>query len=89
MVKMIAGSGWINARFSIHGSRGRTQQMASGSTPRSSNQMMESVAVLPAPTITYWLGDTSSCTRSLGGITRTSSATPKAGGVSAGMSGAM
>ena len=29
----MAGSGWITARFSIHGSRGRTQQIASGSTP--------------------------------------------------------
>ena len=37
------------ARFSIHGSRGRTQQIASGSTPRASSQMQASVAVLPEP----------------------------------------
>ena len=48
-----AGSGWTTARLSIHGSRGRTQQMASGSTPLSSSQMQASVAVLPEPTITY------------------------------------
>ena len=86
---MIAGSGWISARLSIHGSRGRTQQIESGSTPCPSNQMIESVAVFPDPTTTYWLGDSSVPTRSLGGTTRTSSATPKAGGVSAGISGAM
>ena len=34
-----AGFGWTMARLSIHGSRGRTQQIASGSTPRSSSQM--------------------------------------------------
>ncbi len=88
MPKMMAGSGWISARFSIHGSRGRTQQIASGSTPRASNQMIESVAVLPEPTITYSLAVSSVRTRSLGGITRTSSATPKLGGDSEGMSGA-
>ena len=48
-----AGSGWTTARLSIHGSRGRTQQIASGSTPLSSSQMHASVAVLPEPTITY------------------------------------
>ena len=30
----MTGSGWISARLSIHGSRGRTQQIAPGSTPR-------------------------------------------------------
>ena len=38
------------------GSRGRTQQIASGSTPRPSSQTQASVAVLPEPTTTYWLG---------------------------------
>ena len=52
----MAGSGWTSARLSIHGSRGRTQQIASGSTPRASSQMQASVAVLPEPTTTYWLG---------------------------------
>ena len=49
----IAGSGWTTARFIIHGSRGRTQQIASGSTPRESSQMHASVAVFPEPTTTY------------------------------------
>ena len=84
----MAGSGWISARFSIQGSRGRTQQIASGSTPRASSQMHASVAVLPEPTTTYWLGASSSWTRSLTGMTRVPSATPNFGGVSAGMSGA-
>jgi hypothetical protein len=48
-----AGSGWITARLIVHGSRGRTQQIAPGSTPLSSNQMHASVAVFPEPTITY------------------------------------
>ena len=49
-----AGSGWTMARLSIHGSRGRTQQMRSGSTPLPSSQTQASVAVLPEPTTTYW-----------------------------------
>ena len=64
------GSGWITARLNIHGSRGRTQQIASGSTPRPSSQTQASVAVLPEPTTTYWLGASSSRARSLTGITR-------------------
>jgi hypothetical protein len=49
-----AGSGWIIARLSIHGSLGRTQQIAPGSTPLSSSQMHASVAVFPeSTTITY------------------------------------
>ena len=56
MPRKTAGSGWTTARFIIHGSRGRTQQIASGSTPRASSQMQASVAVLPDPTMTYWLG---------------------------------
>ena len=84
----MTGSGWITARFSIHGSRGRTQQIASGSTPRPRSQTQASVAVLPEPTMTYWLGVSSQPTRSLTGITRAPSATPNLGGVSAGMSGA-
>ncbi len=51
-----AGSGCTTARLSIHGSRGRTQQMRSGSTPLPSSQMQASVAVLPEPTTTYWDG---------------------------------
>lgn len=47
-----AGFGWTSARLSIHGSRGRTQQITPGSTPLSSNQMHASVAVLPDPTMT-------------------------------------
>ena len=52
----MAGSGWISDRFSIHGSRGRTQQIASGSVAARSSQTQASVAVLPEPTTTYWLG---------------------------------
>ena len=88
MPRKIAGSGWTTARFIIHGSRGRTQQIASGSTPRESSQMQASVAVLPDPTTTYWLGASSSRARSLTGSTRASSATPNGGGFSAGMLGA-
>ena len=83
-----AGSGWITARLSIHGSRGRTQQIESGSTPLCSSQTQASVAVLPAPTITNSPGALSSLDRSLTGIARTESATAKGGGVVAGMSGA-
>ena len=50
--------------------------------------MQASVAVLPEPTTTYWLGASSSRARSLTGITRAPSATSNGGGVSAGMSGA-
>ena len=78
----------MSARFSIQGSRGRTQQMASGSTPRCSSQTQASVAVLPEPTTTYWLGASSQLTRSLTGITCAPSVTANLGGVSAGMSGA-
>ena len=46
------GSGWTTARFSIHGSRGRTHVIASGATPLRSNHTIPSVAVLPDPTIT-------------------------------------
>ena len=88
MPRKTAGSGWTTARFIIHGSRGRTQQIASGSTPRESSQMQASVAVLPDPTTTYWLGASSSRARSLTGSTRASSATPNGGGFSAGMLGA-
>ena len=88
MPRNTAGSGCTTARLSIHGSRGLTQQIASGSTPRASSQTQASVAVLPDPTITYWLGASVSRTSSLTGITRTPSATSNGGGVSAGMSGA-
>ena len=84
----MTGFGWISARLSIHGSRGRTQQIAPGSTPRASSQMQASVAVLPEPTTTYWLGASSRCTRSLTGTTRAPSPTANFGGSSAGMSGA-
>ena len=46
------GSGWTTARLSIHGSRGRTHTMRSGSTPFASSHTIPSVAVLPEPTIT-------------------------------------
>lgn len=52
MPRKTSGSGWIFARFSIHGSRGRTQQIASGSTSFASSQTQASVAVLPEPTTT-------------------------------------
>ena len=68
--------------------QGRTQQMASGSTPRSSSQMHASVAVLPEPTTTYCEGAWSSATRSLTATTRTSSELPNGAGVLAGISGA-
>src|SRR3954465_2851133 len=84
----MAGSGWISERFNIHGSRGRTQQIASGSTPRSNNQTQASVAVLPEPTRTYWLVVHSHGGGSLTGVTRAPSATSNFGGVSDGMSGA-
>ena len=83
----MTGSGWISARLSIHGSRGRTQQIASGSTPRLSSQTMVSVAVLPEPATTYWLGASSRLTTSLTGTTCASSATANGAGLSAGMSG--
>ena len=67
MPRKIAGSGWTSARLSIHGSRGRTQQIASGSTPRPSSQTHASVAVLPDPTTTYCPGASSSRARSLTG----------------------
>ncbi len=38
--------------MNIHGSRGRTQQIAPGSTPCPSSQTQASVAVLPDPTTT-------------------------------------
>ena len=84
----MTGSGTTNARLSIQGSRGRTHQMASGSTPRVSSHTQASVAVLPDPTTTYWLGASSTRTSSLTGTTRASSSTVNCGGVSAGMSGA-
>ena len=87
MPRNTAGSGCTTARLSIQGSRGRTQQMRSGSTPRASSQMQASVAVLPDPTMTYSLGASSTRDRSLTGITRTPSATSNGGGVRAGMSG--
>ena len=83
-----AGSGWTTARLSIHGSRGRTQQIAPGSTPFSSSQMHASVAVFPEPTITYWDGASPRSTRSLTGMTRAPSPTPNGGGVLAGIVGA-
>ena len=86
--KKIAGSGCTRARLSIHGSRGRTQQIASGSTPRPRSQTIASVAVLPDPTMTYWLGASSSRARSLTATTRAPSDTAKGGGTSAGMDGA-
>ena len=88
MPRKIAGSGWIRARLSIHGSRGRTQQIAPGSTPRDSSQMQASVAVLPDPTMTYWLGASSSWARALTGTTRAPSLTANGGGCSAGIFGA-
>src|SRR6476469_1846686 len=84
----MTGSGWISARLSIHGSRGRTQQIAPGSTPCPSSHTHASVAVLPEPTTTYWLGASSSRTTSLTVTTRASSATAKGGDDSAGMLGA-
>ena len=52
----MAGSGCTKARLSIQGSRGLTQQIVSGSTPLRSSQTPVSVAVLPDPTMTNWLG---------------------------------
>ena len=87
VVRNTTGSGCTAARLIIHGSRGRTHTIASGSTPRSSSQMQASVAVLPEPAITYCDGASSRSTRSLTGITRTPSATPKGGGLVAGIIG--
>ena len=79
----------MTARFSIQGSRGRTQQIASGSTRRwVRSHTQASVAVLPEPTMTYVLGSSSHAGRSLTGITLAPSDTPNLGGVSAGISGA-
>ena len=83
-----SGSGWISARLSIHGSRGRTQQIASGSTPWPSSHTQASVAVLPEPTTTYWLGASSSRITSLTVTARASSATENGAEDSAGMLGA-
>ena len=80
-----AGSGWITARLSIHGSRGRTQQIAPGSTPLSSSQMHASVAVFPEPTITYCEAAPPSLTSSLTATTCAPSATPNGAGVAAGI----
>ena len=82
-----AGFGCTIARFSIHGSRGRTQQMASGSTPLPSSQTHASVAVLPEPTITDCDGAPPRSTSSWTGTTCAPSATPNGGGVVAGISG--
>ena len=49
--------------------------------------MQASVAVLPEPAITYCDGASSRSTRSLTGTTRTPSATPKGGGLVAGIIG--
>ena len=82
-----AGSGWTTARFSIHGSRGRTQVMRSGGTPLSRSHTIPSVAVLPEPTITYWRGALVNRASSLTATTSTSSATANGGGVVAGIVG--
>ena len=85
MPRKTAGSGWRTARLNIHGSRGRTQAMASGSTPRASNQMQASVAVLPEPTTTYWLGALVQARPGrCGGTTRAPAPTPKGGGSASG-----
>ncbi|MFB8145152.1 hypothetical protein ACFC1W_00240 [Microbacterium sp. NPDC056003] len=52
IARKTAGSGWTNARLSIHGSRARTQVIALGSTPCCSSHAHVSVPVLPAPTTT-------------------------------------
>ncbi len=83
-----AGSGWTTARFNIHGSRGRTQRIESGSTPFASSHTQASVAVLPEPTMTNSRGAVCSFGRSLTGSARTPSATPNGGAVVAGISGA-
>ncbi len=82
------GSGWTRARLSIHGSRGRTQQIAPGSTPWASSQTHASVAVFPDPTTTYWPAGSVTRVRAFTGITRAPLATSNGGGVWAGMSGA-
>ncbi len=84
----IAGSGWTQARFSIHGSRGRTQTIRSGCTPFASSHTIPSVAVFPDPTITKLFGTSASRANSLMATTRASSATPNGGGVVAGIVGA-
>ena len=87
VLRNTAGSGWTTALLSIHGSRGRTQQIAPGSTPLSSSQMHASVAVFPEPAITYCEGVSPSLTSSLTATTRTPSAMPNGAGVVAGISG--
>ena len=82
-----AGSGWTTARSSIHGSRGRIQTISSGSTPLSISEMQASVAVLPEPTTTYWLGASARWTRSLTVTTVASSSTSNGAGEVAGISG--
>ncbi len=79
MPRKTAGSGCTTARLNIQGSRGRIQQIASGSTPFCSSQMQASVAVFPDPTITYCSGGSSTRARSLTGITRAPSSTAKGG----------
>ncbi len=81
------GLGWTTARLSIHGSRGRTQQIDPGSTPRPSSHTQVSVAVFPDPTITNSSGAVAIRGNSWTGSTRTPSATPNGGAVVAGISG--
>ena len=87
MPRNTAGSGCTTARLSSHGSRGRTQVMALGETPFCRSQTHVSVAVLPAPTMTYLSGACWMRTSSLTATTRAPSSTTNGGGVSSGMSG--
>ena len=81
-----AGSGWTTARLIIQGSRGRTQQMASGATSCPSSQTIASVAVLPEPTTTYCECRSGNDTSSPTGMTVPESTT-NGGGDVAGMFG--
>lgn len=87
MPRNTAASGCTTARSSIHGSRGRTQQIRSGAVPRPSSHTTVSVAVFPDPTTTYRRGSSSSPGRAEAGRTRAPGSTANGGGVVAGIRG--
>ena len=77
-----ASPGCVRSRFSSQLSRGTTQVIASGATPRSSSQVAVSIAVLPAPRIAQRGGGARPASRdgsasAPGGTTRAPSATAK------------
>ena len=70
MIPPTCSSGWNWRRSWNQASRGRTQRIASGSTPLSRSQVHASTAVLPAPSTVYDDVDPAAAGRSLTGTTR-------------------